>query len=185
MLQCVGVSGGGGGGGLQFFYWYAALTVGGVSSMQVPSSVGILDCDAGMWPVSQHQGAWGGLLGVARCPSGRWDSDPVTIQLEASGPDVCVAVCVCMCWHESVSLLVSPCVPTASLVGNSWLPPSAAPLHQQPHHVYMLCVSLPCHGGLLLPVRSTIRRGHRNVITADLRSYIVLQIHHVSTEGAL
>lgn len=60
---------------------------------------------------------------------------------EQWGPDVFLYVC--MCFHVSVSLLVFPCVPTPSLVQNSWLPPSAATLHQEPQNIYVLhvCVS--------------------------------------------
>lgn len=116
--------------------------------------------------------------GVAWCPWGRWESDPMKSQLGAwwaGGPDVCV------CLHASVSLFVSPCVPTASLVRNSWLPPSATPLHQQ--CVYVVYVCFPCVAGLFL--LSITRYVRINVISTDLRGYIELKNMPCKCKGSL
>lgn len=79
---------------------------------------------------------------------------------------------VCVCLH--VSLLVSPCVPTASLVRNSWFPPSATPLHQQPQNVYMLYVCFPCVAGSFFSQYNPQLDLHKkNVISTDLRGHNV------------
>lgn len=73
--------------------------------------------------------------GSRQSPWGRWERIPMKLQMVPGQ---------CMCLCESVGLLVSPCVPTASLVQNSWLTPSATPLHQQPLYVALWTLSTPC-----------------------------------------
>lgn len=112
---------------------------------------------------------------VTWCPWGRWKSDPMKLQLGAlwaCGPDVsvCVSVRVCarVCLHVIASLLVHTCLPSASFVWNSWLPPSATPLHELLQNVYRLdvcvCVCVPCVDPFFFSIIPSTFRTIKNIM---------------------